>query len=177
MNEMPLLWWTSASFVEFSSKSHFTDVSWGPLSNWPCRRFFGGLSYLRGRGRRWLRLPGLAPPWIWERAVGRRWREPRRRTERWPGPTYLPGPVGERRNTVQVTDQTHVSICVRQAWRIAGYWRVCCLQWRCCWLAVAAGSAPAAVSASGPAAPDAAGTVRLWKLRETRLRYKSWSHE
>lgn len=36
---------------------------------------------------------------------------------------------------------------------------MCC--WQCCWLAVAAGSAPAAVCASGPAAPDAAGTVQL----------------
>lgn len=37
-----------------------------------------------------------------------------------------------------------------------------CLQQRwCCWLAAAAGPAPAALCASGPAAPDAAGTVRL----------------
>lgn len=36
-----------------------------------------------------------------------------------------------------------------------------CLQRRCCWLAAAAGPAPAALCASGPAAPDAAGTVRL----------------
>lgn len=66
------------------------------------------------------------------------------------------------------------SVCVWQPKRTVGYWRVCCLQWRCCWLAVAAGSAPAAVSASGPAAPDAAGTVRLWQLRETRGLLQTW---
>lgn len=44
---------------------------------------------------------------------------------------------------------------------LVGHRPVCCWQWRCCWFAVAAGPAPAAVSASGPALPDAAGTVRL----------------
>lgn len=66
----------------------------------------GQLSYLRGRGRRWLRLPGLAPPWVWEPAVGRRWRGPRRRSERWPGPTYSPGPVAGEEKTVKVTDES-----------------------------------------------------------------------
>lgn len=60
----------------------------------------------------------------------------------------------------------------RQPEANVGYSRAYCLQWRCCWLAVAAGSAPAALSASGPAAPDAAGTVRLWELRETSVCYK-----
>lgn len=54
----------------------------------------GGSSYLRGRGRHSLRLPGLAPPWFWEPEVGQRWLGLWRRTERWPGPMYSPGPVG-----------------------------------------------------------------------------------
>ena len=133
----------------------------------------GGLSYLRGRGRRWLRLPGLAPPWFWEPAVGRRWRGPRRRTERWPGPTYSPGPVAGGEKLLKSPNRERKSTCVWRPAVTVGYWRVCCLQWWCCWLAVAAGSAPVAVSASGPAAPDAAGTVRLWKLRKTRVCYRS----
>lgn len=73
-----------------------------------------GLSYLRGRGRHWLRLRGLAPPWFWERAVGQRWSRRRRRTERWPGPQCWPDPVDRRgrRSEGSRMDQSRFCVCV-----------------------------------------------------------------
>lgn len=68
----------------------------GPSTFLYVQRLWAELSYLRGRWRRWLRLPGPAPPWFSEPAVVQRWRGLWRLTERWPGPTYSPYPAEKK---------------------------------------------------------------------------------
>lgn len=97
-----------------------------------------GLSYLRGRGRHWLRLRGLAPPWFWERAIGQRWWRQRRRTERWPGPQYWPDPVDGRGSPSERSrmDQSRFCVCV-MGWILtwvlfaAAVLLACCCSWTC----------------------------------------------
>lgn len=136
----------------------------------------GQLSYLRGRGRRWLRLPGLAPPWVWEPAVGRRWRGPRRRSERWPGPTYSPGPVAGEEKLLKSPTRVEINFCAT-AWSDGGILTcvlfavvvllACCCSWICssCCFCIRASCSRCCWYCSAVKAERDESLLPIWKMK------------
>ena len=150
----------------------------------------GGISYLRGRGRRWLRLPGLAPHWFWEPAVGRRWRGPRRRTERWPGPTYSPGPDAGEEKLFKSQTRVKINFSVT-SWSDGGILTcvlfavvvllACCCSWICssCCFCIRASCSRCCWYCSAVKAERDESLLPIWKIKIhtiiDNVRFSCWA--